>query len=141
MFAWAGEARGQSLQPPADILKSYDSPFPPLAPFLTDLFPSPGSLHYFNKNMILKIAALRLDLPGAPTPTELAGKLFPCRGKFAPVETLSGLLQCPGASPGGPARVLEKTQVLKRFPGAQQAQGAWAQEREEERASQSGYCR
>lgn len=84
--------------------------------------------------MVLKTAALRLDLPGAPTPTELAGKP-------SPAETTSGLLHCPGASPGGPARALEKTEGLRRFPGAQQAQRAWAQEREQQRASQSGYCR
>lgn len=68
---------------------------------------SPGSLHCFNKNMILKIAALRLDLPGAPTPTELADKLFPCRGKLSPAEMMPGQLQCPEASPQGSARVTE----------------------------------
>lgn len=69
---------------------------------------SPGSLHCFNKNMILKIAALRLDLPGAPAPTELADKLFPCRGKVSPAEMMPGQLQCPEASPRGSARVTER---------------------------------
>lgn len=48
-----------------------------LLPLPDSSFPFSGNLHCFNKNMILKIAALRLDLPGAPTPTELARKLSP----------------------------------------------------------------
>lgn len=78
---------------------------------------SPGSLYCFNKNMILKIAALRLDLPGAPTPTELADKLFPCRGKLSPAEMMPGWFQCPEASPRGSARVTEREREREQAMG------------------------
>lgn len=64
-----------------------------LLPLSDSIPPTPGSLHYFNENGILKIAALRLELPGAPTPTEFTSKLSPCRDKLSPTEMMPGL-QC-----------------------------------------------
>ena len=46
-------------------------------PFLTALSPLWTVCIVLIKNMLWKIAALRLARPGAPTHTELAGKLFP----------------------------------------------------------------
>lgn len=65
----------------------------PPRPFWGPRLPSPGSLHRFNKNMTLKIGAFGLDVPGAPDPTALTGKLFPYRGKLPS----AGCQHCPRA--------------------------------------------
>lgn len=71
--------------------------------------------------MTLKTAALRLDLPGAPAPTEFAGKLF------SPAERTPGQLQGPEASTGGSVRATERASPgVEEAVQDQLAQEAWA---------------
>lgn len=79
------------------MLKSYDAPF--------FLLPLQGSLHCLNENRIWKTGAIRLDVPGAPTPTGLTGKLCPC----------TMMPDRPSASPRGSARVADRTMGQRRF--------------------------
>lgn len=90
--------------------------------------------------MILKTEAPRLHLPRAPPPTGFSGKLFLAR-------VMPGLLQHPGASPGGSFRGTQRAMGQRKFhrrswprgPGITEGAGACVSVWQEEKWSEKLY--